>query len=256
MTVEEPQEKRMPLGDHLEELRRRVIYSVIAVGFALLVAILFRNVILRLLMKPVLDALREEFPGQASLVLFSPGESFVVILRVCTYAGIFLASPVVFWQLWKFVSAGLYPRERKYVHIFAPLTFLLFICGTLFSYFLVLRVAVHYLLRIGPQDIFRPQFNASQTLSFVVQLSFGFGLVFETPLVMLFLSKVGVAKPAQFRKFRRYAYLLIFIVAACLTPGPDIYSQFLMAIPMLGLYELGILLSLIRFSRPKQESPA
>lgn len=245
---------RMTLGEHLEELRKRIIYSLIAVGLVTVLCITFNNPIIHWLMQPVIRAVAAQFPGEdIKLVLLSPFESLSLMFRICVIVAVFLASPFVFWQMWLFISAGLYPHEKRYVRIFAPLSVALFIGGALFAFYVVTFWGVRFLLTIVPEDIFRPQFTGLKSLSFILRLTLGFGIAFETPLVMLALERLGIVKVEQFRKFRKHAILIIFIVAALLTP-PDPSTQILMAAPMMLLYELGILLARLRFGKHREET--
>ncbi len=252
MEEDEVEKTRMTLGEHLEELRKRIIYSLIAVCLVTALCILFREPIMRWLMQPVLRAVEQQFPGEGRLILLSPAESFSLVIRICIVVAIFLTSPFVFWQMWLFVSAGLYPHEKRYVRLFAPLSVALFIGGVLFAFYVVTFWGVRFLLTIVPKDIFRPQFTGLHTLSFILRLALGFGIVFEMPLVMLALDRLGIVRTEQFRKFRRHAIVGIFIVAAMATP-PDIATQILLATPVILLYELGILLTKFRFGKSQKE---
>jgi len=249
MEEKQIEKTRMTLGEHLEELRKRIIYSLIAVALATSLCILFREPIIRWLMHPVIRAMAEQFPGEEiKLVLLSPAESFSLVVRICIIVALFLTSPFIFWQMWLFVSAGLYPHEKRYVRIFAPLSMVLFVAGVFFAFYVVTFWGVRFLLGIVPGDIFRPQFTGLRTLSFILRLALGFGIVFEMPLVMLVLDRLGLVGVEQFRKFRRHAILGIFIIAALFTP-PDASTQVLMAVPMVLLYELGIILAKLRYGR-------
>jgi sec-independent protein translocase protein TatC len=259
--VPETEEQRMTFGEHLDDLRRRVMLAVIAPLAATIVCyVWFRNDLLHILLDPPFPAWR--LWGHDILVLTpphidlnpaTPYTAFMTQMMVALVAGLILASPWVFYQIWSFVGAGLKPRERRFVHLYGPVSLLLFLGGVLFFYFLIYPVALSYLYSFG-QD-----FNSFQTahysdrvrimdssflgqyVNFVLLVGFVFGLMFETPLVILFLGRVGIVRLETFRRQRKIALLIIVIVAGLVTP-PDAFSQIALAIPMYALYELGMLL--------------
>jgi Tat protein translocase TatC len=169
-------------------------------------------------------------------------ESFMSYLWVSFIAAIFLASPFVARELWSFVSKGLYPHEKRYVTIFAPLTYAAFIIGALFGYYLMLPTGLKYLASYGSKDIYA-QFDLGEYLSLFIGFTLAVGLMFELPPVMAFLSLIGLFKPETYAGFRRYWILVAFIVAMILAPAPDPLSQCMCAVPLIGLFELGIWLS-------------
>ncbi len=161
---------------------------------------------------------------------------------VCTVTGLVLASPWVFYQIWAFIAAGLYRHERLYVRKFLPMSLGLFLGGVLLCFFAVLPVTLSILLEFNIMLGIEPSLRLTDWMGFATILPVVFGVCFETPLVMLFLAKIGVFTADDFRKKRKYAYLIMIVVAAVLTPGPDVFSQCMLAVPMAGLYELGIFL--------------
>ena len=257
---EHPDDVRMTLGEHLEELRRRVLWSTVAIAVAMFACLIWVRPLVHFLAQPVYDAVqqveidREQASGEiqpgeaprqrARLVLLTPMEAFVTSMKTALIAGLVIASPVVFYQLWLFVAAGLYPHERHLIHVFIPFSALLFIIGTVFSYEIVLKYGLPLLLNFAgiAGDLATPSITLSSAINFVLMMSVVMGLVFQLPLVMMILSRVGLIAPETYVKQWRYATVGIFIAAAILTP-PDVFTQMAMAIPMLGLYWLGVALA-------------
>ncbi len=169
-------------------------------------------------------------------------EGFLAFVKLALVSALFVASPLVARELWKFVAVGLYPDEKRYVHLFAPLTFGAFVVGAAFGYAVLIPLGLRFLATYPPPELVAGTFSLSDYLSLFITLTLLVGCVFELPLVMCFLSLIRVVSTEQYRAFRRYFVLVAFVVAAVLTP-PDPVTQTLMAVPMLGLYEVGILLS-------------
>jgi Tat protein translocase TatC len=169
-------------------------------------------------------------------------ETFMSYLKVAMVCAIFVASPLVARELWKFVSAGLFKHEKKYVTFFAPLTFIVFIIGCSFGYFVLIPAGLKFLASYGGDEI-GTEFRLSEYLSLLLNLTLMVGLIFELPLVMAFVSLIGFTDAALFRKFRRYWLLVAFILGAVIAPSPDPFNQSLCAVPLIILYEIGILLS-------------
>jgi Tat protein translocase TatC len=174
-----------------------------------------------------------------SLQVLSYQEGFYAYIKLCLMAAVFLAYPVILYQIWKFVEAGLYKRERRYVRIFAPISFIAFITGVLFGYYFLIPFGLQFLIKILGGGI-QPIITMSQYISLVTMLTLALGIVFQLPLVMLFISRIGMLKAEDFIKWRMYAILIIFILAAVITP-PDPFTQVMTALPMIILYEIGIL---------------
>ena len=185
---------------------------------------------------------RSSAPNRSAVVTLAPLEGITILLMVCTITGLVITSPWVFYQIWAFIAAGLYRHERHYVLKFLPFSLGLFLAGVFLCFFAVLPVTLGFLLEINVWLDIEPSLRLSEWMSFATILPLVFGLCFQTPLVMLFLERVGLVKAADFRAKRKYAILIMVTVAAILTPGPDVFSQCMLAVPMIGLYELGILL--------------
>ena len=228
---------RMSVLDHLDELRRRIIVGLLALVVGVVAAFIGKDWVFSVIERP-LKAIRG--PG-AQLVTFSPTEPFMTILRVSVYAGLIIALPVILYEVWAFIMPALYEREKRSVLPYVLFTLLLFLAGAVFGYFVVLPVGLRFLIGYGG-DIFNQQLRASEYLSFVAVFLLGFGVVFEMPVFILMLSASGVVGTGRLRKWRKYAVLVIAIIAMVITPSQDPVSMLLMMGPLLVLYELGIVL--------------
>jgi sec-independent protein translocase protein TatC len=232
---------KLPFLTHLEELRKRLIIVFIAIGAGFGVSYSYAEEILLVLKRP--------YPGQ--LVALAPTEAFITILKVSFFTGVLLAIPVILHQIWKFVAPGLYEHEKKHTVAFVVVATLLFFTGAVFCYLAILPQGLKFLQRFAPQAIETNIFRLSDYVAFVTKLLLGFGAVFELPLIMIFLTKIGVVTPESLASNRKYAILIMFIVGAVLTP-PDVFTQLMMAGPLYVLYEISILASRIT-SKPKSE---
>ena len=231
---------RMSLADHIEELRSRLIKALIGLVVAAAVCLYFTEPILDFVRRPLAQSLAA-YGYSTDLNVLSPIEYFSIYVRVGLICGLILASPWIFYQIWSFVAAGLYKREKKWVRIFAPASLGLFIAGLLCLYYAVLPLTLRFFIRFG-QGMASPLYTWDRYVSMVFNLALGFGLGFQTPLIVIFLAVTGLASLSQLRRVRRYVILAMLVVAAILTP-PDWQSQILLALPMLGLFELGLLAS-------------
>ncbi len=227
-------DKEITLVEHLQELRGRVIKSVIII---LIISCFLYNLVNLLL--PNL------FKTVERLVFIASYEAFIANIKIAFLGGLFLSSPFVLYQVWKFISVGLKPNEKKYALIFGPLSFIFFIFGASFGYFIVVPMGIRFLLGFAT-DFISPMITISRYISFMGTLTLTFGLVFQLPLISLFLTKIGVVTPAFLSNKRRHAIVFLFILAALLTP-PDVITQCLMVAPLLILYELGVVFSKIAY---------
>ncbi len=241
-----PPEPQGPEGDsrqsffeHLNELRKRLIRALLGVGVGMGLVGWFCERIFRWVMLPVLHSLP---PDQQALHYTSYIEPFMVYLKVSLYGGIFVAAPYVLLQLWLFVAPGLYKRERKVVVPFLASGTLLFYAGAAFCYFLVMPAAFPALAAIAGDDM-KPILTMTEQLSLVLAMLLGFGIVFEVPVIIGFLSMVGLVSVDFLVKYRRHAIVLNTLLAAIITPTGDPFNLALMAVPMILFYEIGILLA-------------
>jgi sec-independent protein translocase protein TatC len=238
------EDRPMTIVEHLEELRRRLLITVLVFVAATAVAFLFVETILELLIRPV---------GQ--VVFLAPTEAFFVRVKVAALGGVLLSLPVILYQVWRFVSVGLTPHERRSTITLLPASLLLFLGGGAFAFFAILPVGVRFLL--GYQtDALVPMISIGAYTSFATAFVLAFGLVFQLPVVVLFLARLGIVTPASLARGRRYALLGIAVLSAVLTPGGDVISMGMMALPTYLLYEVSIWIA--RFFAPRamrQESP-
>jgi len=241
-------EKKLPLTGHLQELRKRLILSFIAIGGGFILCYAFADPIFNILASPLIKVM----PAGGSLIFTSVAEAFFTYMKVAFIAGVILVSPFVLYQIWAFVAPGLYQKEKRYVVPFVLGGSLFFAMGVLFAYFVAIPIGFKFLLGYAT-DFIMPLPSMKEYLSFSIKFLLAFGLVFEFPVVLVLLARIGVVDAKMLARQRKYAILLIFIFAAIITP-PDFISQVLMAFPLIGLYELSILLSRI-FGR-KKEVPA
>lgn len=248
-------DETMPLTDHLGELRKRIVISLIALSVAFSITFNYSEDLFRLLMFPVkysLDFSVKEmymhFVPQdklqnTKLVFLAPAEAFWMNLKVSFFAALLFALPVIFLQVWKFISPGLLAREKKYAIPFIFAATALFIAGSAFCFLIVLPFALGFLLTYKVGDFLMPMLSVGQYVDFCLKFILAFGAVFELPIIIIFLTKLGIVTPKGLAKNRRYAALIAFVIAGILTPTPDAFNQILMAIPIIVLYELGIWLS-------------
>jgi len=240
----------MPFWNHLAELRKRIVISLIAAAVGSAFSFKFSEDILDLLMIPMNTkmALQASYP----FLTFTPNhvtqelyfttltEPFMAHLKIAFVAGLILAIPVILLQIWKFISPGLLPRERKYTGYFVSFSTLFFAAGVLFCFFLLLPFAVPFLIGYKAEHL-KPIIRIGEYIDFTLKFLLAAGAVFELPLVIILLSRMGILSAAALAKFRKYAFLISFILGAILTPTPDAFNMTLMSIPIYVLYELGIL---------------
>lgn len=231
-------DNQMTLVEHLDELRRRILVSVAAIVIGACVAFWKIQFIVSLLMFPPVD----------HLAFFSPTEAFMEYCKLAFFAGLFLASPVVLYQLWAFVSAGLRKEERRVVLFALPFSITLFLGGVVFAFFFIIPFALKFLIDFAGPKVY-PILSISKYFSFIIMLLISFGLVFELPVVVMILSRIGIVSPSFLSKNRKFAIVGIFIAAAIITPTPDAFTQCLMAISMLLLYELSIWISKLVYKK-------
>lgn len=236
------QEYKMPFTSHIVELRKRLIISIAAVAIGFAVSYNYSNELFIMLARPL--------PPNTSFAFTRLIEPFFTYLKVSLLTGIFLASPVLIYEIWAFIAPGLHENEKKWVLPVVFFSTALFMGGVLFGYFLVLPFGYSYFLSFS-SDTIKPMLSMDEYFSITTKFLLAFGLVFEMPLLILFLSLLGIVNAKMLSIYRKYAILAIFIIAAILTPTPDVFNQILMAVPMLMLYETGIILARI-FGKTKR----
>ena len=214
---------------HFDELRTRLIKCLLAFFVATCVAYIFVEPVLAFIVKPV-----------GYLIFTAPSDAFIARMSLTFLGGFLLSAPIIIYQIWQFVASGLKEKEQRYIVFFAPLSLIFFVMGALFAYVIMIPFALRFLLSFST-DFMLPMITVKNYISFVGTWVVAFGVVFELPLVLMFLAKIGVATPEFLRQYRRHAIVLILIISAILTP-PDVVSQILMAVPLMVLYEIGIIM--------------
>lgn len=243
-----PVDEGLGFLDHFRELRGRLVKIFIAIGLGFGLCWLFKGHLVDALFQPLLDALAAT--GQpAHIVALGVPEKFLTYMKIALMGGIFVSSPLIFYQIWAFVAPGLYDEEKTYIIPVAFASAVFFVLGALFCYFMLFPNALPFLLGFG-EEYMQDTPRMSEYFSFALQLLLAFGIIFELPLFVFFLARLGVVSAASLRRFRRYYIVIAFIAAAVLTP-PDVISQLIMAAPMLLLYEFSILIAVL-FGRKKK----
>ena len=237
-------EKKAPFTPYLQEIRKRLILSFIAVGVGFVICYSFSDSIFDILAAPLIKIM----PAENTLIFRTVAEAFFTYMKVGFVAGLMLASPFVLYQIWGFVSRRLDQDKKRYVLPFVLAGSFFFALGILFGYFVALPFGCKFLLKYATKSI-RPLMDMNAYLSFSVRFLLVFGLVFEFPVLLLVLARIGAINAKMLAQKRRYAILLIFIFALVIAP-PDFISQVLMALPLMGLYEVSILLCKIFEKKP------
>lgn len=218
----------MPLTGHLAELRKRILYSLAAVLAGTVLCLFFIQNLISLLTAPA-----------GHLYFARPAEVFVIYMKTALIAGFILASPVVFSQFWRFILPAMTDREKTWTLFFVPLSVSLFLGGIAFSYFLVMPQSLHFLMAFGGEN-FTPLLSMESYLEFVLLLILPFGVMFNLPLLMMALALAGLVKEKTLKRGRKFVILAAFILAAVITPTPDILTQSLLALPAVFFYEISL----------------
>ncbi|MGD9368079.1 MAG: twin-arginine translocase subunit TatC [Desulfobacteraceae bacterium] len=229
------EEEKQPFTSHLEELRKRLIICFVAVGVGFAASYAFKEKLFYILVAPLQKAMKS---GDTLIYTHLP-EAFFTFLKTALISGILLASPILLYQFWMFIAPGLYDREKRLLIPILLLSTLFFTGGALFGYFIVFPWGFKFFLSFAT-DTIRPMPSMREYLSFAAKLLLAFGIVFELPLVITFLAKLGIVSVEFLKKYRKYAILIFFVGAAMLTP-PDVVTQIMMALPLMLLYEISII---------------
>jgi len=246
MTENDDAEK-IPFTGHLEELRKRLVACFIAVGIGFVLSYGFKEKLFDILSYPLISVM-----GAGDKLIFTGlPEAFFTYLKVAFLSGFMLAAPVILYQFWMFVAPGLYQKERRFLVPIVFLSSFFFVGGALFGYFIVFPFGFKFFLGFASETI-KPLPSMKEYLSFASRLLLAFGLVFELPLIITFMAKLGMVSVEFLKKNRKYAILLFFVVAAILTP-PDVITQIMMAVPLMVLYEISIIGARI-FGKKAKES--
>lgn len=248
--MDEATEEKLPLTAHLEELKKRLIRSLIGIGIGFGACYYYKDWLFKIITKPLMDVM----PKNSFMIYTSLPEAFFTYMKIAFFASIFLTAPFTLYQIWKFISPGLYPREKKYVIPFVLTSTLLFVGGVVFGYYLALPPAFGFFVEFS-SDTLRPMFTMKEYLSFSLKLLLAFGVSFELPVFIFFMAKLGIVNSRMMSRHRRYAILIIFILAAILTPSPDAFTQVIMAVPLIILYEFSIYVAKFAERKKKETDP-
>jgi sec-independent protein translocase protein TatC len=238
-----PGDKEMTLLEHLEELRGRLVAAMVALIVGVIVSVIpipTLNSITGYLFDLIVK--QAESSGQVTIISLKPGEVFFTYLEVAMVIGAALAMPVIIYQILAFVTPALYANEKRYLYLAVPGVFFSFMCGVLFCYFLTLPFATRFLAGFLA-DTVHPNWSAAYYVDFVATFLFWVGVMFELPIIMFFLSKVGVVSHQRLARFRKYAFVLAFVIGAAITPTPDPINQTIISLPIYFLFELGVILA-------------
>ncbi|MBK3332844.1 twin-arginine translocase subunit TatC [Persephonella atlantica] len=242
-----PEEFEAPITEHLAELRIRLFRSLVAVVIAMIGAFTQVEFFFDIFKQP----LNKVFPD-LKLVALTPTESFFTAFKIAFLVGFVIASPYVFYQIWKFIEPALYEEEKKLVVPFVFFTTVFFISGTLFAFFGVLPLAIKFLLTFGYTQLdVEAMISVSSYISFVVRLILAFGITFELPVILSLLARLGLVTPEALTKFRPFFVVGAFVLAAVLTP-PDVVSQVFLAMPLIVFYEISIIMAKILYPRSER----
>jgi sec-independent protein translocase protein TatC len=240
---------QMTLVEHLAELRKRLIISVLAIAFGMIVVTAFYNDIIQWLVEPycnafvdepVFDDSGDQLPNNCQLLQTDPMEGFNVRIKTTTYGAIAVAMPILLWQLWRFIAPGLYDNEKRYATPFVLSALILFFTGAALAYW-TLPNALQFLGDIGGGGLFEQQYQPGKYFQLVTYMMLAFGVGFEFPIVLVFLQLAGILRPDTLRRVRRYAYVGITVLVAVITPSGDPISMLALSIPMIAFYEISIL---------------
>ncbi len=250
MPTESPEESKMSFWSHLEELRKRLVNMAIAIGIGFILCFNYSEEILGLLLVPM--NYTTEFVSSFPFLHYTPNkatqelyfttlvEPIMSHLKIGFIAGIIVMVPFLLHQVWKFIAPGLLPKERKYAGQFVFFATLFFFTGVLFCYFLLLPFAIPFLVTYKTEHL-KPIIKIGDYIDFTLKFMLASGAVFELPLLMIILGRMGIIQPESLAKFRKYAFLIAFIIGGIVTPTPDVFNMTIMSLPIYFLYELGIL---------------
>ncbi len=241
----------MSLGDHLEELRTRLIFAIIGVAVGAIVCFIFGPHLLHFIEIPY-NNLKAEY-GLSDLKVLAPADAFTMYMKISLIGGLILSSPWVFYQLWMFVATGLYEHEKRYVRTAVPFSAILFMTGAMFFLFVIAPVTLIFFLKFGRAINVEVAWTLREYVSFMTTLTLIFGLAFQTPIAIFILNKMGLVSLEVLCRSRKYVVLGVIIVASMVIPGSDTFSLFALAIPLYMLFELGILLCYV--AQRKKKSP-
>lgn len=257
------EDEKLPITEHLGELRKRIVTSLLVFLAAFMVSFSFSEDIFRLIIfplkynlvlslkNPYFQFLPDDKLEGAKLIFLAPTEALWMSIKISAVSAFIIGLPVFLYQVWRFISPGLLQHEKKYFIPFIFSASTLFLVGAFFCFFIVLPFAISFLLTYKVGDVLMPMLSVGMYVDFCLKFILAFGLIFELPILIIFLTKMGIVTPQFLAKNRKYAILMSFVVSAILTPTPDAFNQILMTVPMIALYEVGIWLSRLFKGRVK-----
>ena len=258
----------MTIAEHLDELRRRLVWASAAILIVFIASWFFRDELMEILLRPhyrAMDSLQKSLDQKfldgllpqhevvdRRPIVTSYTETIVTYMKACFIVSLFVAGPYVLWQIWGFIAAGLYKREKTFVHRYFPFALILFFAGVAFGYFFLIPLGLDFLANFGSERV-RQAIRISDYFSLFLTLTIALGLVFQIPMVMVILSRLGIVQPSAFRGKWKFVIVACFVIAAIVTPTPDPYNQSLLALSMYLLYEIGIFFAKIAY-RERQKN--
>lgn len=256
---------KAPLTEHLGELRSRILISLTAILVIFAACFYFSEQIFSILIAPIHNTIRFSLKNpyitiignrnpDLELVFLAPAEAIWMHIKISFISAFIISSPIIFYEVWKFVSPGLLEQEKKYALPFVFTTTFLFLIGSLFCFIIILPFAMNFLLTYKTENL-KPMLSVGRYIDFCLKFILAFGAIFELPVVTVFLTKMGIVTPEFLAKNRKYSVLIAFVLAALLTPTPDAFNQILMAVPMILLYETGIWASKFLNRKKKKVNP-
>ncbi len=244
------EDEKLPFTEHLEELRSRLVRCFIAITIGFVIAYLFKKKLFGILIRPLMQVMEQ---GD-TLIFTGVPEAFITYLKVSLLVGILIAIPVIMYEFWMFVAPGLYRNERRMMLPIILISSVFFVGGALFGYFIVFPYGFKFLLGFGTETL-RPLPSMKEYLGFSAKLLLAFGFVFELPLVITFMARLGLVGVDFLKRNRKYALLLFFVGSAILTP-PDVVTQVMMSIPLMILYEISIIGARLFGRKPPESEDA
>ncbi|MEI4828031.1 twin-arginine translocase subunit TatC [Bacillus sp. FJAT-53711] len=230
-------DREMSVIEHISELRKRLIITVLSFVFFLIIGFVYAKDIYFFLVKDL----------TMKLTVLGPSDVLWIFFSIASLCAIVCTIPIAAVQLWLFVKPGLHPKEQKMTLMYIPVLFILFIAGLCFGYFIVMPFLFHFLTQLG-NEMFNTMFTTEKYFYFVLNLTVPFAVIFELPIVVMFLTSIGLLTPSLLQRIRRYAYVMLIIIASCISP-PDFLSHSLVAVPLICIYEISIILSKIVYKR-------
>lgn len=236
-------QKDMTIFEHISELRKRLMIIVVFFILAVIVSFFLSQPLIRYLQA-------SDFAQEMTMNAFRLTDPFKVFMEMTLYLAVVIILPVILYQLWAFISPGLYEKERKVTLSYIPVAVILFLAGIAFSYFILFPLILQFMMKLSSQMDINPVIGINEYFSFLFQITLPFGILFELPIVIMFLTRLGIITPMFLAKIRKYAYFFLVVLSAFITP-PDVMSQIVVGVPLIILYEISIWISKIGYRKLK-----